>query len=843
MKTAALTIIAICATGVVLSAVKPGENILLNGRFEADQVDMPLNWVWAIGVKQPEWLPSGGPGGRPAIRFSSGDGEATSSNYRQYGLNLSSNGMYRLTFWARTKDFKAKMCGVSVVNLAWKKSAGITAFPATSDWKKYEHTFKCFPSGDRSYSCAIYANGFTGIFEIADARLEAVDRIALKETQISSLAAAAVQPRIVPWTPRLFAIDRNDPKMKFRYFGKVLEERVKYEAVLALNGKALRRPLEDYIEWTLPEPENEGFLDVAIADRAGGTNIYARTFAYATVVPPKANSAVKHRRLNNLVTEVLAEKFSSTFQKPASFDFSTSRPGWIFVKVVAKTLDDFEVRIDGDRVIDARTEAFETMRRVPAGDHALSVHHAAEGRVVVRQIPNLDYYTPGRYNLVDTNPKYDWEFLRKHVFRNVCSMHGSGDCQKPYETREWRGMGREWYTFFHTSFIASADELVRKLSASPGMNAPWCDGDILDEQTFGRPEYLIRVTEGLWKYQLLRPDNPRVIQSCTIGKPCNYAVDQDYFSACVNASRGCGLIRAEVYYRGKETEEEAINYIKDYGNDIFGKYREWYPLAISAGDVIFGTFTQTPILNLNHYPSTDYKYFLEMQCRDVATNPVYDGLAGISIFAGNYADEEMFRWTMRLFRHYGIEGGTEMLAPKFGLSYSPGHIRNNDFRASLEGWTAKGDVARDSIAQFGKDGLGLYDVRGGLGDSFARFRRGADRNVLSQTATHLVPGRLYALQFATLDPIAVRAGKPTKRQLPLKATLGAGAEIRKDLTWTWVDKRSGKKGGYAKANMINLTRIVFKAKTTELAIAFSDADAAPGEELGVTYISLNPYVE
>ena len=834
---------ALCAAGVVLAAVKPGENSLLNGRFEADQVDMPLNWVVAVGIKPPEWLPSGGPGGRPAIRFTCGADAVENRSYRQYGLNLSSNGTYRLTFQARTKGFKAKQCGVAVVNLAWKNAAGITAFPETSGWKKYEHTFKCFPSNDGSYSYAIYANGFSGTFEIADARLEAVDEIAMRETRLSSLAAASVLPRIVPWTPRLFAIDRADPKMTFRYFGSPLENKSGYEALLTLKGQTLRRPLAEYIEWTLPAPDAEGLLDVAIADRSGGTNIYEKTFAYGTVAKPKAGIAAKHRRLNNLVTEVLAEDVPSTTAKPQTLEFSTTSEGWVFVKVDAKVLDDFELRLDGDRVMDAKTDLLETLRRIPAGPHTLGIHRAWKGRVTVRQIPRIDYYSPGRYNAVDTNPKYDWEWLRKHAFPVMCSMHGSGDCQKPYETREWRGMGREWYTFFHTSFLSSADELVNKLSASPGMNAPWCNGDILDEQTFGRPEYLIRFTEGLWKYQAMNPSNTHIIASCTIGKPCNHAVDQDYFAACVNASRGRGLIRAEVYYRGKETEEEARNYIKDYGNDVFGQYRQWYPLSISASEIIFGIFTQTPVLNLNHYPSTDYKYFLEMQYHDVATNPVYDGLAGISVYAGNYADEEMFRWTMKLIRHYGIEGGTEMLAPKYGLSYTPGHIVNCDFRESLEGWTAAGDIANDRIKNFGVFGLVLYDARGGLGDAFARFRRGKAPNTLAQTAKRLVPGRLYSLQYATLDPKAVRAGKYLDRKVPLEATLGEGAEIRKDLSWTWVDNRVPRKNGYGKPGMVNLTRIVFKAKSPELPIAFSDAGAAEGEELGVTYISLNPYVE
>ena len=842
MKTTFLALIAICATDIAVAAVKPGENILVNGRFEADQTDLPLNWVVKTGTKEPEWMPSGGPGGRPAMRFAS-KGEPFTADYRQNGLNLTTNGTYRLSFLARTENFSCEKAGVVIINDGWSKSDGIREFPANSGWTRYEATLKGLPSRDRMCQCALFAVKSTGTLDIADARLEAIDEIALRDTKPSILMSAVLLPRIVPWTPRLFAINRSEPRMKFRYFGSVLEEKDKYEATLTLNGRTVRRPLAEYVEWTLPEPGKEGLIDMAIIDKAGGSNVCARTFAYGTVVPAKGASMAKHRRLNNLVTEVLAANLPSSVREPKKFEFSTARDGWVFVKVSATALDDFEVRLDGQRVMDARTDAFETFRRIPSGDHSLDIRRAGKGKVVVRQVVKMDYYSPNRYNHVDTNPKYDWEFLRKHVFRVSTSMHGTPDAIKPYENREWRGMGREWYSCFHTVGVNDPDEIVRKICTDSGMVDPWYDGTNMDEQSFGRPEHLQAVTDALWKYQRLHPENGRILQSCTIGKPCNMAVDQDYFAACVNASRGRGLIRAEVYYRGKETEEEALNYIKDYGNDIFGKYRQWYPLSISAGEIIFGIYTQTPVVNLNHYPSTDYKYFLEMQYHDIATNPVYDGLAGISLFAGQYADEEVLRWTMRLIRHYAIEGGTEMLSPKFGLSFTPGHIRNNDFRKSLDGWIAHGDVSHDSIVKFGQYALRLYDARGGIGDDFARFRRGAAPNSLSQKAKGFVPGRLYSLQFVTFDVKGAKEKKPLDRKVALKATLGAGAEIRKDLSWTWVDRRKAGGRGYHEQGVVNLTRIVFRATAPELSLTFDDADASQGEELGVTYISLNPYVE
>ena len=66
--------------------------------------------------------------------------------------------------------------------------------------------------------------------------------------------------------------------------------------------------------------------------------------------------------------------------------------------------------------------------------------------------------------------------------------------------------------------------------------------------------------------------------------------------------------------------------------------------------------------------------------------------------------------------------------------------------------------------------------------------------------------------------------------------------VRNDLSWVHVDERT--KGRYDfndNVARLNLHHIVFTARATETEIIFDNAAAAPGEELGINYVSLLPY--
>ena len=99
--------------------------------------------------------------------------------------------------------------------------------------------------------------------------------------------------------------------------------------------------------------------------------------------------------------------------------------------------------------------------------------------------------------------------------------------------------------------------------------------------------------------------------------------------------------------------------------------------------IAFGLFS-TPTLSLNKLPSVDYHVWMDQQTNVVANHPVMADMAGMEWWTSALADEETVRFVGKLYRHYAIEGKTEMLTrdPLFLT-----HIQNADFRNGLEGWT------------------------------------------------------------------------------------------------------------------------------------------------------------
>jgi len=242
----------------------------------------------------------------------------------------------------------------------------------------------------------------------------------------------------------------------------------------------------------------------------------------------------------------------------------------------------------------------------------------------------------------------------------------------------------------------------------------------------------------------------------------------------------------------------------------------------------------------------DYKYYLDMQLHLIATHPLLKDIAMTGYWGSYYDDEELYRWSMRLLRHYCVEGNTEMLSQSYGYRYSPGHLTNCDFTDGLRGWTASpADAIRaDSFAGFGKGSEGRWGAGAQTGDRFAVFKRGAaGPGTLTQTATGLTPGKVYTLQFVTADYKDMVARKVDPKQHHLSAILGAGAEVIPDRSYVFVDRReSGKKADDGLVR-INLHHLRFRATASSFTVTFTDADAEPGTETALNYVMLKPYFE
>lgn len=807
------------------------ENLIVNGRLETDQTDLPIFWSYHVPPANLEWEPTGGPNGLPCLTVRFTEEKKGEFSIRQQGLQMMTNGHYRLTAKVRTRNFKSRNNGVLMIDSGWYHAWGVNNFPANRDWTTVSAEFTPRNSRPGQHSFVFYALDVVGELSLADVRLEALDEATRAGTKKSEIDKFSREPCLVVWTKAPRLLPRANPTMDFRVFGRLPA------GAFDIAVGEVRRPLacKEATSVPLPAGWTEGQGVARLVRRGTEQELARTTFNYRVVDPVSTNG---HRRLNNLVTEVLSTPFAAGTEAQ-TFTFTTTRDGWVFLATPKAAAA--EVRLDGRCVIDAATPRGETFREVAYGPHTITVTGArAAGRLVVRQIAEIFNYCPGTNSRVAENPPYNWAFQEKYSNPCVTTQNGG---QIPAEHRaEFRARGYLWLANLGTTKLADEHDLTHRLETAQGMLRPWYDGLTCDEQFFGQPAMLRAYTRGLRAFA--NPENRR-IYTWIVGRPGTPSVDHDFLRASIEASRGRGRLLFEAYCRTRATEEEARTYLGNYVTETLRSYERWCPGAAASTGIAFGDFTQIPIISLVHHPEVDFKYFLDMQLNLVANDPAFRELGCTGYWGSYYADHEMHRWAMALLRHYCVDGNTEMLSHAYGYRYLPNHLVNGDFRGSLAGWSATGAVAVDQHRGLGARVQNRWGGNGSLGDTFATFTRAANAtNTLAQTVKGLIPGRTYCLQFATFDVKDVKANRHNPRVFGVKATLGAGAELKPALCWRHVDRRvEGRYEQNTGVARINLHHLVFVARASEIPLVFDDAAAQPGECLGVNCVSLNPFYD
>ncbi len=843
LSKAMLTILILCA-GAVGATVAPGENLLINGAFEAEQLSFPM--FWQKDGANTGFDPTAGPGNTGAVVFSNPDGAAgVRSSCRQHDQQIVAGETYKMSAYVKSTGFESRHCGIIIHDNGWHRETGIRSLPRDTDgWQYLEQTFELQESKDNVYGVAIFAVDYVGEISFAQVKLEAISEAALAQSSASPLLIEQNRPRLVAWEPLLNKIPATDPRMTFRLFGKTEGEVADYDCVYSIGGETVRTsPLarETNSVDLSGLAAGDYSLEVAVVERASQEKVFAATHSITLTEVPEVDASA-HRRLNNLVVEVLAQPLEAT-AAPQRFEFCTVRDGWVFLKVETEAeAPELGVVLGAeDTVITATTDRLEAFRELPRGRHEIAVGGAAAGgRIVVRSISEIFNYPACANSQVPQNGKYDWDFHLKHIFPAVTTLNGGN---VPEEHREEvRRRGLKWLANVGTTSPRDAADLVERMAKSPGMTAAWYDGFTADEQFFGRPN-LVHYTEAL---RLLENPENRLIYTWIVGKPALPGMHNDFISASLNASRGRGRLLFEAYCHSRPSEEDAVGYLNDRVVDTMERFCEYYPNAGAGTGMIFGNFNQIPIISLDVNPEVDFKYYLDMQLNLVATHPVFEDLAMTGYWGSYYDDEELYRWSFELLRHYCVEGQTEMLSKTYGYAYSPGHLQNCDFVEGLEHWTAApaDGLRADSFAGYGKGSQARWGAPGGTGDTFCVFTRADEEpNTLTQTATGLTPGRVYTLQFVTADYDDMVERKVDPKEHGLSAVLGEGAEVIPESSYVFVDRRdSGRKADDGLVR-INLHHIRFRATAPEFPVTFTDAAAEPGEQIALNYIMLKPYFE
>jgi hypothetical protein len=821
------------------------ENLLIDGRFDADQVDFPEFWSRSSATDV-VFDRVGGPEGRTASIGLRGEGAVSGTvSVRQQDLTLVPGETYKLSGYIRTKGFRSRSAGLIVHNAGWLSASGLTNPPADSAWTFLEKTFTLFPSQNDRYGVALYAVEPSGEIHFADVKLEALSERARQGSRShwSSIAG----PRLVPVQPLLNRIPHANAELTFKFFGSLDEPRPAYECVVTVDGNKIPKqtlPLEDgNVRVRLAGLAcGDYLLQAVVRHRKTREAVLERAFSIGIIDIPAINRS-NIRSLNSLVSELLNEPLRNT-PESQSLSFVNPRDGWIFVACATDVpAPELAVRINGgEPVITATADRLEAFRELSLGEHRITVSgNTAKARLIVRSIPEIFNYPPCVNSFVAENGRYDWDFMKQHILAAVTTLNGGQLPGVALDEAKTRGL--KWLANFNVDPVDDPEDVRQRMEKHAGMTQPQYDGLTSDELFFGRAT-MANYTAALWR--LSNPEN-RLVYTWIVGQPSIASLHTDFLSACLNASKGRGRLLFEAYCHPQADEAAAARYLDNKIGETMRLFNAFLPDAAAGTGIIFGNFNQIPIISLEHDPAVDFKYYLDMQVNLIANSSDFAGLATTGYWGTYYGDEELVRWSFKLMRHYAVEGHKEMLSPCYGFKYHPDFLVNGDFVDGMNGWAAtpaaENSIRPATLAGYGKNSQGRWGA-GSAGDTVCVMSRRADRpNRIRQNVERLEAGKAYCLQFVTADYNDVVQNKHNPRRYGIEVELD-GAEILAERSFVHIDRRENHRNrDPGRLGKINLHRVVFRARSATQVIAFHDAQAVPGEELVINFVQLKPYLE
>ena len=439
-------------------------------------------------------------------------------------------------------------------------------------------------------------------------------------------------------------------------------------------------------------------------------------------------------------------------------------------------------------------------------------------------------------------PPFDWEFTKKYALNAVTTLNrGSYGKNGKEMVDAAHANGRVW---LEDMYVVNNKDVE---SMTNFMERAMAKLDFRDGNTTNEMSYWWSLTQTYTSALKRCNYNHSKLIYTWIGDNAPFipSMHQDFIGASFNASDGRGKILCESYNYTQPTEEAARRHVLGRILPYIEDSCRYYPDYLRRSGVILGNFNQLNVITIEHHPQVDFKYYLDMQMNILANHPAFEGLGTVGYWGTHYADEELYRWSHALLRHYVVEGRKDMLSKQFGFTYIPGHIVNGDFAEGLSGWKAEaaadGAIAVEKFSGYAKRNQNRWNAPRGCGDSFCVFKAVEGKpNKLSQIAKGLTVGKPYMLLFSVGDYDDLKQQKLNPRRYGLEAVL-ENAEILPEST-VYIDKRE--KGKYAHNHNVarqNLHRIIFIPKSAETTVTFTDENAQPGENLMVNYIQLKPF--
>ncbi|MDO8473548.1 MAG: hypothetical protein Q7T05_07005, partial [Dehalococcoidia bacterium] len=313
----------------------------------------------------------------------------------------------------------------------------------------------------------------------------------------------------------------------------------------------------------------------------------------------------------------------------------------------------------------------------------------------------------------------------------------------------------------------------------------------------------------------------------------------------------------EKYLSEQSSEADAKAFFNFRLRQTMLRYQEAIPDCQGSMLMCFGYFSAPPETTDTN-PGVDWKVHMDMEMNTLANSLPFSGLYGVMYYHSSYADEESQRWLAKLYRHYCIEGKTQMLSKD---PYVLPHIQNPDFAAGESGWQLS-PAETGSMSVKNVPGLSWLQGRYNLLDrwpekfemnnAICMRRSSKSPNKLSQRIMSLTPGRLYSLKMMTADHSAFEKGQDAKQEHQMSVVVkGVDVIPAKSFVEQYPSSKAGHVyGPFTRENNLWITfrRVVFRAKSKSADLTISDwaGDTDPGgpigQELMHNFIQVQPYL-
>src|SRR6266545_6577993 len=432
------------------------------------------------------------------------------------------------------------------------------------------------------------------------------------------------------------------------------------------------------------------------------------------------------RKLNNLVAELL--EVASVSESTKSFTFTRSSDGWVFISSTCKGTVRVILDKESDAVIVHDAEGGprrEAMRYVTEGEHTIQLEgkgNSGVEKLVVKAIPELIHCGLGFNPEIKSYGLYDIDFLKADILPNVTTLIVPNNIKLTESVMDdWHRQGKRFVAEVGINSQGKTAEDHFKYWTGFYDKAPFLDGIIINEFIVNRPvsewvesmtpERRARMEQERRQYEVygdaikrMRADDRyknRMLYAYVggSGKKLNQEVIGTNF---IRTIVDCGYrVVLERYLHEMSSEKGSKDALQTFVDGI-ADWEAKEPGVKKQMVIAFGLFSMPPG-GINKQPNVDYHVWMDQQMNVVANHPALSGIGGLEWWTSLLADEETVRFVGKLYRHYAIDGKTNMMTrdPLF-LS----HIQNADFEQGTEGWTLhpaeEGTIAARNFPRYGR---------------------------------------------------------------------------------------------------------------------------------------------